>query len=67
MIDNTASSVSAIGRASVFGQTPGLRRRVAQRAMADEAAMAGDLASEQTRWTDLNQRMEALEAALGAK
>jgi DNA repair ATPase RecN len=38
-----------------------------QRATADEAAMAADLASEQARWTDLNQRMEALEAALGPK
>jgi chromosome segregation ATPase len=38
-----------------------------QRATADEAAMAADLANEQARWTDLNQRMEALEAALGPK
>ena len=27
----------------------------------------GALASEQARWTDLNQRMEALEAALGPR
>ena len=38
---------------------------VLQRANADEAAIASELASEQARWTDLNQRMEALEAALG--
>jgi hypothetical protein len=38
-----------------------------QRAMADESAIAGTLASEQARWTDLNQRMEALEAALGSR
>jgi DNA repair ATPase RecN len=49
----------------------GIGRQVAaalsklQRATADEAAMAADLASEQARWTDLNQRMEALEATLG--
>ncbi len=33
-----------------------------QRAGAEEAAMAADLASKQARWTDLNGRMEALEA-----
>ena len=38
-----------------------------QRVTADESALAADLASEQARWTDLNQRMEALEAALGPK
>jgi chromosome segregation ATPase len=38
-----------------------------QRATADEAAMAADLASEQARWTDLNQRMEALEATLAPR
>ena len=40
---------------------------VLQRANADEAAIASELASEQARWTDLNQRMEALEAALGPR
>jgi chromosome segregation ATPase len=51
----------------------GLRRELAaiapklQRVTADEAALAADLANEQARWTDLNQRMEALEAALGPK
>jgi hypothetical protein len=38
-----------------------------QRATADEAAMASELAMEQARWTDLNQRMEALEATLGPR
>ncbi|HMF62046.1 MAG TPA: hypothetical protein VK595_16820, partial [Vicinamibacterales bacterium] len=38
-----------------------------QRATADEAAMAADLANEQARWTDLNQRMEALEATLAPR
>ena len=38
-----------------------------QRAIADEAAMASELATEQARWTDLNQRMEALEATLGPR
>jgi chromosome segregation ATPase len=38
-----------------------------QRATADEAAMAADLANEQARWTDLNQRMEALEATLASR
>jgi chromosome segregation ATPase len=38
-----------------------------QRATADEAAMAADLANEQARWTDLNQQMEALEATLAPR
>ncbi len=38
-----------------------------QRATADEGTLSADLASEQARWTDLNQRMEALEATLGTK
>jgi chromosome segregation ATPase len=38
-----------------------------QRATADEGAMAADLANEQARWTDLNQRMEALEATLAPR
>lgn len=38
-----------------------------QRATADEGALSADLANEQARWTDLNQRMEALEATLGTK
>jgi chromosome segregation ATPase len=38
-----------------------------QRATADEAAMAADLATEQARWTDLNQRMEALESTLAPR
>jgi chromosome segregation ATPase len=38
-----------------------------QRAMADESDIAGTLATEQSRWADLNQRMEALEAALGPR
>ena len=38
-----------------------------QRAIADEAAMTSELAAEQARWTDLNQRMEAFEATLGPR
>jgi chromosome segregation ATPase len=38
-----------------------------QRAVADESDIASTLATEQARWTDLNQRMEALEAALGPR
>jgi chromosome segregation ATPase len=38
-----------------------------QRVTADEAGVAAELASEQARWTDLNQRLEALEAALGLR
>ena len=35
-----------------------------QRMGAEEAAAASELATEQARWTDLNQRMEALETSL---
>jgi chromosome segregation ATPase len=35
-----------------------------QRLTAESAAMDADLASEQSRWVDLNQRMEALEQSL---
>jgi chromosome segregation ATPase len=38
-----------------------------QRATADEAALAAELSNEQARWTDLNQRMEALEATLAPR
>jgi chromosome segregation ATPase len=38
-----------------------------QRVTADEAALSADLANEQARWTDLNQRMEALEATLAPR
>jgi chromosome segregation ATPase len=38
-----------------------------QRATAEEGSIASALAGEQARWTDLNQRLEALEAALGAR
>jgi chromosome segregation ATPase len=38
-----------------------------QRATADEATLSADLANEQARWTDLNQRMEALEATLAPR
>ncbi len=38
-----------------------------QRATAEEGAVASDLATEQARWTELNQRMEALEASLGPR
>lgn len=38
-----------------------------QRATAEEGSVASALAGEQARWTDLNGRMEALEAALGAR
>jgi chromosome segregation ATPase len=38
-----------------------------QRVTAEEAAVASELAGEQARWMDLNQRMEALEAALGPR
>jgi chromosome segregation ATPase len=54
-------------------QQEALPRRIAQalaklqRATADEASLSADLGNEQARWTDLNQRMEALEATLAPR
>jgi predicted nuclease with TOPRIM domain len=42
-------------------------QRTLQRAIADEASMTSELSVEQARWTELNQRMEALEASLGQR
>jgi chromosome segregation ATPase len=36
-----------------------------QQLTADEAALASDVASEQARWTEYNQRLEELERSLG--
>lgn len=36
-----------------------------QQLTADEAALANDVVSEQTRWTEFNQRLEELERSLG--
>jgi hypothetical protein len=38
-----------------------------QRLMADETAMAGELAAEQTRWSEFNQKLEELERTLGRR
>jgi DNA repair exonuclease SbcCD ATPase subunit len=39
----------------------------AERLRSDEAALQQQITAEQARWTELNQRMEALEAALGPR
>jgi chromosome segregation ATPase len=38
-----------------------------QRLQAEEAVVAADVASEQNRWSDINQRLEELERALGRR
>jgi chromosome segregation ATPase len=38
-----------------------------QRLTAEESSLASDIASEQGRWTDLNQRLEELERTLGGR
>lgn len=38
-----------------------------QRLTAEEASIANDIVSEQGRWTDINQRLEELERALGRR
>jgi chromosome segregation ATPase len=38
-----------------------------QRLTAEESAIAGDIASEQGRWTELNQRLEELERTLAGR
>jgi peptidoglycan hydrolase CwlO-like protein len=51
-------------------QLSGLQREAAaananlQRLLAQEAALANDLSTEQARWSDLNQRLEDLERSL---
>ena len=37
-----------------------------QRLTAEETSIAGEIATEQARWTDLNQRLEELERSLGS-
>lgn len=39
----------------------------AQRLAAEESSLAADIASEQGRWTEFNQRLEDLERALGRR
>ena len=38
-----------------------------QRLTAEEASLASDLASEQARWSDFNQRLEELERSMGRR
>jgi hypothetical protein len=38
-----------------------------QQLLSEEAALANDVVSEQTRWTEFNQRLEELERALGGR
>jgi hypothetical protein len=50
-----------------FAQEFATAHTTLQRAIADEAAMTSELSTEQARWTELNQRMDALEATLGPR
>lgn len=58
------------GREELTQMLPGRRREVAEhrvavaRFTAEEAQLAADLATEQGRWTDINQRLDELERAL---
>jgi hypothetical protein len=45
----------------------GLSNARVQQLTADEAVAAQDVAAEQDRWTEINQRLEELERALGRK
>jgi hypothetical protein len=38
-----------------------------QRLIAEDASVSADVASEQARWNELNQRLEELERALGRR
>ena len=57
-------------RGLVSEQLSGMQREAAaananlQRLLAQEAALANDLSTEQARWSDLNQRLEDLERSL---
>ena len=48
------------------GQTTVLSSEI-QRLTAEESSIAADIASEQGRWNDFNQRLEELERALGGR
>jgi hypothetical protein len=43
------------------------RRAEVQRLMAEEAVLAQDVANEQARWTELNQRLEEFERTLARR
>ena len=43
------------------------RHAEAQRLIAEESLLAQDIAAEQNRWSDFNQRLEELERALGRR
>ena len=48
------------------GQMTSLSSEI-QRLTAEEASLAGDIASEQARWNEFNQKLEELERALGGR
>jgi predicted nucleic acid-binding Zn-ribbon protein len=60
-------------RRDVESAIPGLKKEAAhrshefQRLQADEAALVQEIAAEQNRWTEFNQRLEELERALGGR
>lgn len=52
---------------AVMKREAALRAADMQRLIAEEAAIAADLAAEQGRWTEINQRLEDLERTLGGR
>jgi hypothetical protein len=68
-----SSSLSAEQRDEIENMLKGLRLDLArplaevQRLTAEESSLANDIATEQARWADFNQRLEALERALGPR
>lgn len=71
-IEGTASSVQEPERMSLESALTHHRRQIArsraeiQQLAADEAALNGDVAGEQARWSALNARLEELERSLDA-
>jgi hypothetical protein len=50
-----------------FKQTVAAASLEVQRLTAEESTIAGEIASEQARWSDFNQKLEELERALGGR
>ena len=68
--ESTLPTATGPAREELLQVIPGRKREVAEhraivaRLTAEEAQLAADLATEQGRWTDINQRLDELERAL---
>jgi len=71
--ESELATATGPGREELTQVLPGRRRQVAEhraavvRLTAEETQLAADLATEQGRWTDINQRLDELERALSKR